>query len=83
MKITKADTGESFQTPDAQIQEYLRRNIIVCKAFGVEAGISSALARIRSMKRPPKWLAELLRIERAKAFTVAQEMAIYRDQVKP
>jgi len=36
--------------------EYLRRNLLHCKAVGAHANATVALIRLRSMKRPPKWL---------------------------
>ena len=40
--------------------EYLRRNLLVCKAVGAHANATAALDRLRGLKRPPKWLVEYL-----------------------
>lgn len=36
--------------------EYLRRDLLVCKAVGAHATATAALERLRAQKRPPKWL---------------------------
>lgn len=40
--------------------EYLRRNLLHCKAIGAMAGAEKALERVMRMKRRPKWLVESL-----------------------
>jgi hypothetical protein len=39
-----------------QLSEYLRRNLLVCKAVGAHANAKAALKRLKAQKRPPKWL---------------------------
>jgi hypothetical protein len=61
--------------------EYLRRNLLVCKAVGAHAGASKSLERLRRMKRPPKWLVKSLEgvVERAEPLVSA--LACYRAVV--
>lgn len=40
--------------------EYLRRNLLVAKAIGARANAGAALDRLKSHKRPQKWLLDYL-----------------------
>ena len=62
-------------------KEYLRRNIIVAKAYGVDAGLKKAINRLP--KRTPQWLKKLLIIEQAKMPEICYEIVKHRDKVKP
>lgn len=59
--------------------EYLRRNLLVCKAIGANATAKVALDRLRLQKRPPKWLVAYLEgiIERTEPLGPA--LACYRS----
>lgn len=59
--------------------EYLRRNLLVCKAIGANANAKAALKRLQAQKRPPKWLAAYLQgiIERTEELGPA--LACYRS----
>lgn len=41
--------------------EYIRRNLLLCKAHGAKAGVSVALKRLEMQSRPPQWLVKALR----------------------
>ncbi len=58
--------------------EYLRRNLLVCKAIGANANAKSALKRLRAQKRPAQWLVAYLEgiIERTEDLGTA--LACYR-----
>lgn len=60
-------------------KEYLRRNLLHASAIGCGANIAAALARLRKMKRAPKWLVELLDRTLIRANDVAPEMAKWRN----
>lgn len=62
--------------------EYLRRNLLVSSAYGVNGGLASALGRLRLMRRPPKWLVATLLTEYSKTLEIAQELAKHRDEVR-
>ena len=76
-RILRADT---FEPPHMQSEEYLRRNLLHCKACGVAAGISAAIERLKAKAKTPKWLMTILENELAKAYAVANEMAKHRDE---
>lgn len=60
-------------------EEYLRRNLIVCSAYGADAAIREALGRLRMMKSPPKWLMETLLNAKQRAEMLPSELARWRD----
>jgi hypothetical protein len=61
--------------------EYLRRNLLCCKAIGAHANASAALKRLREQKRPAQWLVAALEgiIERTEPLGSA--LAGYRSVV--
>ena len=59
---------------------YARRNILHCKAVGAWANAEAALKRLRSQKRPAKWLVAYLESIVSRAKPVAHEMAKHRDE---
>lgn len=58
--------------------EYLRRNLLVCKAIGANANARAALKRLQAQKRPQQWLVVYLQgiIERTEELGPA--LACYR-----
>ena len=58
--------------------EYLRRNLMVCKAVGAKANAASALTRLRQQKRPPKWLVKALEGIEERVQPLSYELANYR-----
>lgn len=40
--------------------EYLRRNLLVCKAIGANANAKAARDRLLKLKRPQQWLIDYL-----------------------
>ena len=79
MKITAADTGLPIPP---QTEEYLRRNLLHCKAVGVAAGLRAVRDRLRTLKRKPLLLVGIINRELEKAELMADEMARHRDEVK-
>lgn len=61
--------------------EYLRRNLLVCKAIGANANAKAAMTRLRSTKRPALWMVDYLQgiIERTEELGPA--LACYRAVV--
>lgn len=61
--------------------EYLRRNLLVCKAVGANANAKAALNRLNHQKQPPRWLVEALQgiIDRTEELGPA--LACYRAVV--
>ena len=59
--------------------EYLRRNLVVSKAVGVDAGLQAAIKRLP--KRTPQWLRNILANEQAKMAAIKSEAASHRDEI--
>lgn len=61
--------------------EYLRRNLLVCKAIGAHENAKAARTRVLAWKRPPVWLVDALDgiIDRTEGL--APELACYRSSV--
>jgi hypothetical protein len=59
--------------------EYLRRNLLVAKAYGAHAAVRIALARALTVKRMPKWLVEYLRSADERMPDLPPALARYRD----
>lgn len=60
-------------------EEYLRRNLIHAGSIGVRAGISNAVDRLRTQKRPPKWLVAQLDGLLERAERSSGELAKWRN----
>jgi hypothetical protein len=69
-------------TEKTLLDEYLRRNMLHASACGAEANTRTALGRLRTQKRPPKWLIETLEGVLARCEKVAPEMARHRDEIE-
>jgi len=63
--------------------EYLKRNLVVAKAYGVEAGMNRILSRISSHKKPPLWMLIVLEREILKMKSIIESAVAYRDEVSP
>jgi hypothetical protein len=61
--------------------EYLRRNLLVCKAIGANANAKGALKRLKATKRPAQWMLDYLQgiIDRTEELGPA--LACYRSVV--
>jgi hypothetical protein len=59
--------------------EYLRRNQETAKAYGAHANATTALNRVKAMKRPPKWLVEYLDGIVSRTACLGAELAQWRD----
>lgn len=64
------------------IEEYLRRNLVVSKAYGVRAGLDTALVRLSKMKKRPKWLFDLLGKEYARMDDIIRATILFRGDLK-
>lgn len=60
-------------------EEYLRRNLIHAGSIGVRAGISNAVDRLKTTKRPPKWLVAQLEGLSDRAERASSELAKWRN----
>ena len=63
-------------------KEYLRRNLLVAKAYGAHAEAEMALRRLEKQPRSPLWLREVLRRVMAKTHDLPTDLAKYRDSIK-
>jgi len=59
--------------------EHLRRNLLVAKAIGARANAGVALDRLRTHKRPPKWLVAYLEGIVKRCEPLPAELARWRD----
>lgn len=60
-------------------EEYLRRNLLVAGAYGASAAADTALDRLRSSKRAPKWLIEHLEAIKERTDRLPSDLARWRD----
>lgn len=60
--------------------EYMRRNMLVCKAYGAQSYIPGARKRLLAMKRPPKWLLKVLDEMDRRLEPLPAALAAYRDE---
>lgn len=67
--------------PKIKQDEYLRRNILLCKSIGVITEAESVLCRLNSMRNPPKWLIKCMNEIIKRAEPVRKEMAYHRGEV--
>lgn len=58
--------------------EYLRRNLLVCKAVGANANAKAALQRLQAQRRPAKWLVNYLQGIIDRTESLPGELACYR-----
>jgi hypothetical protein len=65
------------------VTEYLRRNMLVCKAVGARSYIPGALARLQKQKRPPQWILRMLAEMDKRLEPLPTALAAYRDEVQP
>jgi hypothetical protein len=77
-----ADVGPNcaLATGSASVDEYLRRNLVVCKAVGLKAEIKVTTQRLRGMSRVPKWLFASLTAMHERAADLPPELAKWRDE---
>lgn len=67
----------------SDINEYLRRNLLVAKAIGARSYIPGARDRLLKQKRPPKWLLRVLDGMDERLEALPRELAKHRDEVSP
>lgn len=60
--------------------EYLRRDLEICKAVGIQAGAATALKRLANMKRPPAWVIKAFAGISERAEGLPAELAAWRNQ---
>ena len=59
--------------------EYLRRNLLVCKAVGAKSIASKSLKRLEQQTRPPKWLVAALRGILERTDPLPEDLAKWRN----
>jgi hypothetical protein len=64
------------------LDEYFRRDLLHTKSVGVCAGIEYIMCRLAETKRPANWLIQTLNKEHKKAYDVAREMALHREEYR-
>jgi len=64
------------------MDEYLRRNLIVAQAYGVRSGVMTVLQRLHGTKGWPKWLAKSLKEILEREAGVPEELARWRDEAQ-
>lgn len=60
-------------------EEYLRRNLLVCKAIGIKTNAEGALKRLNATKRPAKWLVKYFEGIRDRAEALPTDLAAWRS----
>lgn len=60
-------------------EEYLRRNLLVAKAYGAASIADSAIAKLSAQKRPAKWLLEALKGISDRVNALPEDMAAWRN----
>ena len=68
--------------PKQMLEEYLRRNLLHASSVGAEANSKAVLKRVKSLKRPPKWLVAALEGVIERCEKVSPEMAKHRDEIE-
>ena len=58
---------------------YLQRNMLVCKAVGANANAKAALKRLKTQRRPAKWLIAMLEGIEERTAALPGELAHYRN----
>lgn len=70
--------------PDtAGLDEYLRRNMLVCKAVGAQSIAESILKRLAATKRPPAWLVQAVTGIHDRVAPLPRDLAAYRGTWPP
>lgn len=62
------------------LDEYLRRNLVVCKAHGAASAVAKAAERAGALKRAPKWLVALLASAQERMPDVIAATVAHRDE---
>lgn len=77
--------GEAVErtSPPVASEEYLRRNLNVCAAYGALAAANKAAGLERECKRPRKWMLRKMHDITSRLDRVIPDLVAYRDQVKP
>lgn len=69
--VTKIDTHPC---------EYLRRNLLVSRTYGIKVAAENALERLDNMKNPPKWMVRAMDGIHERILGIPAELAAYRNQ---
>lgn len=64
-----------------QLDEYLRRNLLVAQAAGAHAGAKKILERLSATRRPPRWLIEAVEGVIARTEALPAALAQHRSEV--
>lgn len=60
-------------------EEYLRRNLLVCKTIGIKSIAEAALERLNATKSPAKWLVKHFEGIRDRAEPLTPDLAKWRE----
>lgn len=60
--------------------EYRRRNLLVCSSIGATAAARTALERLATMKRPPKWIVEAFKSVQERTEPLTPDLARWRNE---
>ncbi len=66
-----------------RLSEYLRRNQLHAASVGTRENTRAILDRLRTHRKPSRWLVELLEGILERAGRVSSEMARHRDEMSP
>ena len=66
-----------------RMEEYLARNLLVCKAYGAVAALDTAIRKEGELKRPRKWMLKQLNDAKVRVQPLVGPLVAYRTQVKP
>ena len=75
--------AHSYRTDDERMQEYLRRNLNVCKSIGAVSGARAILNRLENMKRVPKWLIAGVHGIYERTTPLTKDLVNHRDELSP
>lgn len=66
----------------AQRDEYLRRNELHARSYGVAANLAATIGRLEKLCSMPQWLLDMLLRAQTDAAIVSCEMAAHRDEIE-
>jgi hypothetical protein len=66
-----------------RVQGYLARNLDVCRAYGLVAGLRKIYDHLTALQNTPNWLLAALDAEIQRANTLGRPLADHRDELSP
>ena len=79
--LSVKDRYASIVLSEEDMEEYLRRNLLVSSAIGARANIHHAQRRLEVLARPQAWLVELLNGISNRLERLPSELAAHRDEL--